>query len=89
MLTRREYYVRLCVGAVVGVAWCLGGGWYLHGLGWSFGLILLLDVAVTGALVHLLGVYPAPYYDRYTAHFLTQSQDARADSRVQLPPPAP
>ena len=51
MLTRREYYVRLCVGAVVGVAWCLGGGWYLHGLGWSFGLILLLDVAVTGALV--------------------------------------
>jgi len=89
MLTRREYYVRLCVGAVVGVAWCLGGGWYLHGLGWSFGLILLLDVAVTGALVRLLGVYPAPYYDRYTAHFLTQSQDARADSRVRLPPPAP
>ena len=89
MLTRREYYVRMGIGAVVGVAWWLGMGWYLVSLGWSFGSILLLDVAATGALVHLLGVYPAPYYNRYRAQYLTRSEDARADSQVQIRPPAP
>ncbi len=89
MLTRREYYVRMGIGAVVGVAWWLGMGWYLVSLGWSFGSILLLDVAATGALVHLLGVYPAPYYARYRAQYLTRSEDARADSQVQIRPPAP
>ena len=89
MLTRREYYVRMGIGAVAGIAWWLGMGWYLVSLGWSFGSILLLDVAATGALVHVLGVYPAPYYDRYRAQYLTRSEDARADSQVQIRPPAP
>ncbi len=89
MLTRKEYYVRLGAGAAVAAAWWLGGGWYLESVGWSLGSILLVDVAATGALVQLLGVYPVPRYERYRAHFLHRSRDARADSKVQLPPSAP
>ena len=63
------------------------GALYLDSLGWSLGAVLLIDIAATGVLVHLLGVYPAPY-DRYKAHYLRMSEDSRADSKLRIRPPA-
>jgi hypothetical protein len=88
MLTRREFYFRLVFGAVAAIAWWVGGSIYLDSIGWSYGAILLIDVAATGVLVRLLGVYPEPY-DRYKAQYLARSEDSRADSQVQIGPPAP
>ena len=88
MLTRREYYIRLGVGAVAATAWWAGGSIVLSNFGLGYGVIILIDILVTGGLLSALGVYPERY-SLYKSRYLMRTEDSRAESRIQIAPPAP
>ena len=86
MLTRREYYIRLGFGAAAATAWWIGGSILLSNLGLGYGVVILIDILVTGGLLSALGVYPEPYR-RYKSRYLMRTEDSRAESRVKIEPP--